>query len=382
EFFGYFGQQKQRPKDSSGTQFSREPAPGYFGESFGSESSSTAQRRSRGDLNLASVGPKLEAPKSKLEKLVLASDMPLSSAMSLDWTIQLFSWCAQTLIHLELQCREIPSETWQYFFSEINLPSLQHFRIANDKAMVQLSDILKFLSRHPSIRTLRLLDGIHLPPSPPSSLPTPILPNLEQMVACPAYLQWLLQDENQCPELKEITLLTGYWYSFFRPLSYDLVDTTLENVLLPQSHKLDTIGFTLTREHPDLDAWLQSHVSSSAEGGSNAETSVTNKRILPRFVHTKHLRIDSMSFSDIIESNSRTQTGPSRLELIARFAGSFPDLEYLELDISPADGLITRVVDAIRQHCPQVKKLKIGHASAKDIGQFGQSGSGNVVNAS
>ncbi|KAJ2921730.1 hypothetical protein H1R20_g15359, partial [Candolleomyces eurysporus] len=255
--------------------------------------------------------------------------------------------------------------------------------------MVQLSDILQFLSRHPSIRKLLLLDGIYLSPSPPSSLPTPILPNLEQVVASPAYLQWLLRDENQCPELKEITLLTGFWYSFLRPLSYDLVDTALENVLLPRSHKLETIGLCLTREHPDLDAWLQSHVSSSAAGGPNAETSVTRKHILPKFVHTKHLRIDSVNCVNIVDpgrgtSNSQKQTSPSRLELIALFAGLFPNLEYLELPgiYSHVESRIPPIVDAIRQHCPQVKKLKIGYASAKDMDQYGQSGSGNVVDAS
>ncbi|RXW11567.1 hypothetical protein EST38_g14289 [Candolleomyces aberdarensis] len=255
--------------------------------------------------------------------------------------------------------------------------------------MVQPSDMLQFLSRHPSIRTLFLLDGIHLSPSPPSSLLKPILPNLEQVVTHPSYLQWLWRDENQFPKLKEITLLAGFWYGLFRPIPYDLIDRALENVSLLRPHKLDIIGLRLTPDDRGLDAWLQSHIGDSAAGGPNPQSSllVTSKRILPRFVHTKHLRIDSTSVRDIInssnsKSDSRTQTGPSRLELIARFAGSFPDLEYLELDIRADDSLITRVVDAVRQHCPQVKKLKVRYASAIDIGQFGQSGSGNVVNFS
>ncbi|RXW22769.1 hypothetical protein EST38_g3075 [Candolleomyces aberdarensis] len=253
--------------------------------------------------------------------------------------------------------------------------------------MVQPSDILHFLSRHPSIRTLFLLDGIHLSPSPPSSLPKPILPSLEKVVAYSAYLQWLLRDEDQCPELKEITLRTGLYF-FSCPIRYDLVDRAFEDVLLPRSRKPDIIGLHLQPDDPGLDAWLQSHIGDSATGGPNPQSSllVTSKHILPKFVHTKRLRIDSMSFSGIIdssdpESDSRTQTGPSRLELIARFAGSFPDLEYLELDILTDDGLITRrVVDAVKQHCPQVKKLEFRYGSGIDIDQFGESGSGNVVN--
>ncbi|KAJ2926785.1 hypothetical protein H1R20_g10297, partial [Candolleomyces eurysporus] len=384
EFFRCLRKLERKPKASIGARSSREPAPRYF-----DESSSTAQRRSREIPDLAHVGRKLEAPNPKLEKLTLASDMLLSNTMFLDWTIQVFSWCAPTLTHLELQCCAISSETWHYFFSEINLPSLYHFRVANEEAMVQLSDILPFLSRHPSIRTLLLLDGIYLPPSPSSLLPKPILPSLEQVVAYPVYLQWLLRDKNQCPELKEITLLTGFWHGLSRPTSYRLVDKALETLLLPRSHKLDTIGLRLTQAYCGLDAWLQSHIDNFAAGVHNAQSSlfVTSKHILPRFVHTKHLRIDSMSYVDIIGSSdsqfsSRTQTGPSRLELVARFAGSFPNLEYLELlDTSTnADSFRPRVVDAIRQHCPQVKKLKFGRAAAIHIDQYGQSGSGNVVN--
>ncbi|RXW22766.1 hypothetical protein EST38_g3076 [Candolleomyces aberdarensis] len=384
EFFNYLSKREQMVASNS-VEFSRELTPRYFEESSRSESSSTAKpkRISRWIARVVSFGRKPEAPKSKLESLVLASDMLLSSTMFLDWTIQLFSWCAPTLTHLELQCHETSRETWQYFFSEIHLPSLQCFKIANGTAMIRPLGILHFLSKHPSIRTLLLLRGIQfsLPLTRMGSLPKPVLPSLEQVIAHPIYLRWLLRDKKQCPKIKEITLLPECRLRFLRSLYYDPMDRTLESILLPRSHKLGLIGFRFPPDHPGLDAWLRSHIGSSAAGGLNAR-SHSSRGVLPRFIHTKHLRIESIQFVDVVGSFN-SQTGPSRLELIARFAGLFPNVEYLELlDIRTGADRIPPVVDAIRQHCPQVKKLKIGHASAIDIGQYRQSGSGDVVNVS
>ena len=77
-------------------------------------------------------------------------------------------------------------------------------------------------------------------------------------------------------------------------------------------------------------------------------------------------------------------TGPSLLELIVQFAGLFPNLEYLELPDAMTDdnGYIPPVVDVLRQHCPQVQKLKIGRAPVVEVGRYGQSGSGDAVNVS
>ncbi|KAJ2931915.1 hypothetical protein H1R20_g5174, partial [Candolleomyces eurysporus] len=304
--------------------------------------------------------------------------------MFLDWTIQLFSWCAPTLTHLELQCHETRRETWQYFLSEINLPSLQRLKIANGTAMIQPSGILQFLSKHSSIRTLLLLRGIQfsLQISRMGSLPKPILPSLEQVIAHPSYLPWLLRDKKQCPKLKEVTLLPECRFQLLQPLSRSPMDRALETFLLPRSHKLDLIGFRLPPDHPGLNAWLRSHIGSSAGGGPNAQSNLSRRseHILPRFIHTKHLRIESIQFLDAVGS-SNSQTGPSRLELIARFAGLFPNLEYLELlDIRASANRIPPIVDAIRQHCPRVKKVKIGHASAIDIVWYGRSGFGDAVN--
>jgi hypothetical protein len=158
-----------------------------------------------------------------------------------------------------------------------------------------------------------------------------------------------VSDKKQCPELKEVTLLTEDWLHL-RPAAYDVLDKALKD-LLPWSSQLNILSLHLQRDEEDLDLWLQSHVS-GASRSPNAKGS-----ILSKFIGTTRLQISSGYSVNIVGS-------PTRLELVAKFAGLFPNLHYLELqeqrgvarknDLSP-------VFDAVREHCPQVKRLKINH---------------------
>ncbi|KAJ2923234.1 hypothetical protein H1R20_g13859, partial [Candolleomyces eurysporus] len=287
-----------------------------------------------------------------VQNLILQSDMFFANPSFLDWTNQLLSWCAPTLKHFELQCPETPSETWSKFFSEITLPSLTEFDVSCNlivgDAHIQGQDILAFLSRHPSIEKLSL-HGIQVPSCALPDLGKQILPNLVQVVAHPVYIRWLLRDKKQCPKLKRVFFLTEYYANHSRPFAYDVLDNALED-LLPRSHNLDLIAFRFTNDHSELNSWLESHVDAGLNGS-----------ILSSFIDTKRLQINSAYYVKILKS-------PTRRELVARFLGLFPNLEYLELEEQPGvsynkgNSYMQTMIEALRVHCPQVKKVKV-HSS-------------------
>ncbi|RXW22762.1 hypothetical protein EST38_g3087 [Candolleomyces aberdarensis] len=321
------------------------------------------------DINKSSAQPKAPAPAHtmsppapKIRTLILKSDMLFASPSFLDWTNQLLSWCGSTLKHLELQCLETPSGVWCKFFSEVSLPSLVSFGITCNRivggANVQGSDILRFLCKHPNIRKL-YLHGIQVPAcrrdlAQPGKLP--ILPNLVAVTAHPMYIRLLLHDKKQCPMLKKVVFLTECYASLTRPFAYDVLDKAL-NDLLPRSHQLDLIGFKFTNDRYDLDSWLQSHV----DAGPNAS-------ILSSFINMKHLQINAAHYVRIVKS-------ASRLDLVAQVAGLFPNLDYLELKDQPGvpynkTDYIPPVIEALRRHSPQVKRVKINNQDPIDIAEF------------
>ncbi|RXW22779.1 hypothetical protein EST38_g3090 [Candolleomyces aberdarensis] len=283
------------------------------------------------------------------------SDIFLTSPSFLNWTNQALSWCASTLTHLELECPEAPRRIWCKFLSKLKLPSLISFKIASGvfvKANVPGSDIRGFLSRHPGIQKL-YLHGIQV--SACSSSGKPTLPNLTEVTAHPIWISWLLRNEEQSPKLKEITLLTEYYTDTDGPFEYDAMDRALKKILL-RSYNLDLIAFKFTCVRGNLDFWLQSHV----EAGSNS--------ILSSFINTKHLRIDWAYRVRLLNS-------ASRLNLVAQVAGLFPNLGYLELkdllDVpDKKTDHIPPVIEALRQHSPQVKKVKINDQDPIDIANF------------
>ncbi|RXW22760.1 hypothetical protein EST38_g3089 [Candolleomyces aberdarensis] len=281
-------------------------------------------------------------PKPKLQSLTLYSSIFLTSPSFLNWTNQALSWCASTLTHLELDCRETPSGIWCKFLSKLKLPSLVSFRIASglfvEEANVQGSDILGFLSRHPGIQKL-YLHGIQVSAclsATPDSWKR-ILPNLTEVTAHPIWISRLLRNKKQCPKLKEVILLTEYYTDMDDTFEYDAMDRALSEIL-PRSHNLDLIGFKFTCDHGDLDSWLQSHV----EAGPNS--------IMSSFINTKHLQIDSAYFVRIINP-------ASRLDLVAQVAGLFPNLDCLEFkeqpDVYQKTDHIPPLIQALRQHSPQ-----------------------------
>ncbi|RXW22761.1 hypothetical protein EST38_g3088 [Candolleomyces aberdarensis] len=268
------------------------------GSSFTRPSDLSAQPKAPAPAH--TMGP----PTPKIKTLILDSDMLFASPSFLYWTNQLLSWCAPTLTHLGLQCPETPSGIWCKFFSEVSLPSLTRFEMTRiltvDKAYVQGSDIISFLSKHPSIQKL-YLHGIQAPACL-RDLPQPrklILPNLVAVTAHPMYIRWFLHNKRQCPMLKNVVLLTE---RLTPPFAYGVLDKALED-LLPRSHQLDLIGFKFTDEY-DLDFWLESHIYADSS-------------ILSSFLNIKRLQINSSHRVRIFNSEE------NRLDLIAQVAGFF-----------------------------------------------------------
>ncbi|KAJ2924216.1 hypothetical protein H1R20_g12876, partial [Candolleomyces eurysporus] len=305
---------------------------------------------------------KIAPPAPKLESLLLHSDMLLATPSFRDWTNQLLSWCAPTLTHLELQCPETLSGIWCKFFSEVRLPSLTRFEITSGLVVghthIQGSDVLGFLSRHPSIHKLSLY-GIQMPTCL-YDLPKagkPILPNLIEIKVHPIYIRWFLRDKKQCPKLKQVILQTEYYASMNPMSAYDALDRALEE-LLPHSRKLNVIGFRLTKDNYELNSWLRSHV----DAGPTAS-------ILSKFIDTRNLIINSAHCVDILSDWRR-----NRLELVAQFAGLLPNLEYLKFQDQPGSQYnrlyySPPVVRALRRHSPQVKQVEINLNRIIDIEQ-------------
>ncbi|KAJ2930600.1 hypothetical protein H1R20_g6496, partial [Candolleomyces eurysporus] len=300
-------------------------------------------------------------PKPKLQSLILQSNIFLTSPSFLNWTDQVLFWCASTLTHLELECPEASSGIWCKFLSKLKLPSLVSFKITSSvfvEANVQGSDILGFLSRHPGIQKL-YLHGIQVSAclSATPVFGKPILPNLTEVTAHPIWISRLLRNEKRSPKLKEITLLTEKYTDLDATFEYDAMDRALEDIL-PRSYNLDLIGFKFTCGGGDLNSWLRSHVAA----GPNS--------ILGSFINTKHLRIDWASHVRLIKP-------ASRLDLVAQVVGLFPNLNYLEMKNLIAIDVpyrktdhIPPVIEAFRQHSPQVKRMKFNEQDPVDIANF------------
>jgi hypothetical protein len=164
-----------------------------------------------------------------------------------------------------------------------------------------------------------------------------------------------LLDQYQYPKLKEVILQTECSNA---NVAYDAFNEALVK-LLPHSHKLDVLGFRFSYDHDELDSWLQSHVDAGLSGS-----------ILSSFNDTRRLQINSAYCVRIIDGN--------RLGLVAQFIGLFPNLEYLELQDQMIGApyqtvYVPLVVEALRQHSPLVKKVKINGYDPIDIAEFEQS---------
>ena len=112
-----------------------------------------------------------------------------------------------------------------------------------------------------------------------------------------------------------------------------------------------------TIDHHNLNSWFQSHVDAGP-----------NTSILSSFINTKHLSINAAHYVKIINDGYR-------LELVAQFVGLFPNLDYLELKDQPGapyneTGHIPSVVEALRLHSPQVKKVKINIQTPIHVAEF------------
>jgi hypothetical protein len=189
----------------------------------------------------------------------------------LDWTIATLS--ASSIVHLGISLADLRSAAWPLFLSSLKLPSLRVLSIRQSYGLM-FADFVSFISRHPTIQSISLVDGtltlsaldslsITLSIShPPSAKDALYLPNLTSLRAPPEYTAHILsrahyssnKAKDALPKLSHICL----------PLSCNTIpalDRTMAS-LGGAHHALEkNIHLTLQNCGPSFIKWIEAKTS-------------------------------------------------------------------------------------------------------------------------
>jgi hypothetical protein len=144
------------------------------------------------------------SPLNELCKLFIHADMLLSQPFY-DWTMATLN--TSRITSLSFRVSGIHPTTWATILSSLTIPTLTHF--ASETADIAFADLLKFLSRHPSIKNVGLHPHINRLDS--GRLPRPVnrkrlLPNLASLSGSPGNIKHLLNYLRPVPHLESISL--------------------------------------------------------------------------------------------------------------------------------------------------------------------------------
>ena len=180
----------------------------------------------------------------------------------LDWTTSTLQTNSQTLVEVSFVTDRISASTWHDLLSKLTLPSLSRFQLTCNGAMerqtICFNDILKFLTRHPSIVGL---DFLGLVPRN-SHRPRNLLPALETLISPPGLIVWLLERKYPRKQLKSLDIVSDV-HRRIANFDYDIFDEVL--VLLPHcTPSLTTLKLSFWGPRPIQ--WLDKHASRGHDG--------------------------------------------------------------------------------------------------------------------
>ncbi|GLB39609.1 hypothetical protein LshimejAT787_0701190 [Lyophyllum shimeji] len=165
-----------------------------------------------------------------------------------------FHWTLHVLHEAPIQTLSFSSIAlthydWEYILSSITIPTLSHLSFGASE--IAFPDMEDFISRHPSITTLDLSEGLaigHLKPFSSQEL----LPNLTRLVANPEYLAHFLEPPSAHPSLRSIGMTSEYGL-VVQPYDFHQFEPVLRHI----ARRTRDIALTLSiLSQPGLDEWL------------------------------------------------------------------------------------------------------------------------------
>ena len=281
------------------------------------------------------------SPHSSVLRYFHALSPMLFQTEFLDWTTSTLQTNSQTLVEVSFVTDRISASTWHDLLSKLTLPSLSRFQLTCNGAMerqtICFNDILKFLTRHPSIVGL---DFLGLVPRN-SHRPRNLLPALETLISPPGLIVWLLDRKYPRKQLKSLNIVSDVLRRIAN-LDYDVFDEVL--VLLPHcTPSLTTLKLSFWGPHPIQ--WLDKHGSRDHDGSPSGPLAAL------KGITTLELAL--------IWSWEKEVT-----DVIPHFVVQFPGLQHLiypepplNLAMEPAK---RKFLKEIALMCPGMKTVSIG----------------------
>jgi len=165
-----------------------------------------------------------------------------------DWTFSTLHGARATLTVLTLNLDSTLTKIWRSLFTTLDFPMLSKFEIyniniprTNGGFLVPSTELLCFLSVHPTIMNL-LLHGVENPPEMPPERPA-ILPNVVSISVGPLWLPTILSNnrvelsdaaanfQDQHHHLQSIVVHTDLRVMRWEWYDYDFFDVALRNVV-------------------------------------------------------------------------------------------------------------------------------------------------------
>jgi len=281
-----------------------------------------------------------------------------------DWSLSYLHHSSSSLTTLNMLCDDEPTsseaEIWDSALNQLELPNLCSFSFTGwgfttSVRAISPSAVALFLSRHPTIRSLKLchipvpsqLEGSALPDfGSVISRSTPFMPNLTTLTAHPTTIRWLLREmSDHRSSLREITLCTDHPFSF----RFEALDECLEDLVNYNLNEArDTkIGFDFS-VNGGLYEWFGKHLSlAAAQHGIGS--------VLQQFTQVRRLKLSCSYRVDLLQA--------PHIAGFLRWLALFPSITELELKDHPScwPRNDEEVKAAARIFCAGLKRVEINH---------------------
>ena len=255
----------------------------------------------------------------------------------LNWTISILQTNSQTLTAVSFETNKTPASAWPDILSNITLPFLPNFKLTPgglfiERRIVKFNDVLRFLTRHPSIVDLDLY-AITRPRN--RRHPQRFLPALQNLRADPWLISWFLNCKQPFRYLTSLKMVSEV-YSLYLPFDYNAFDDAL--YLLPGGAPHVIALHISFYPEAGIAEWLDKHISQENSPLATLE-GVTTLNLFQSYW--------SMWRSDV-------------RALMPQFLALFPQLQHLIYTVPPPDVEKAKQTSFIREImlvCPGMKTV-------------------------
>lgn len=267
-----------------------------------------------------------------LQMLCVHSNLLLSHPVY-DWTMQTIN--RSSITSLSLRFPGWSSGDWAIVLSSIAVPSLKSFTA--ETIDIALVDLLKFLSRHPSIQSLNLHPYFNY--SSPQKLPRRskklFLPQLASLSGNPKNIKTILSRFHSLPRLHAITLTLPLHQRVFRIADFEKLSMEIGRVVQGITPTVLALRFSVPYDISREEA------------------------IREQYASTQLPSVTTIAFS----TDGHFAFSKWTLPLLPTWLTSFKSLQNVSLaeDCVPADPESRRrLINSISQKCPKIRAVTFG----------------------